>query len=106
MPRCRFVYKFAECINKGHISSGIVLLGQPNNVTLDRLADPRCTDSVYSRRADEISIEHDNLLSEKTVQEIIAQVGVVMCPRRMAGLLQIGRMRQARAHNGTGHITC
>jgi hypothetical protein len=47
-----------------HIPRGVVLLAEPGNVTLDGVADPRCADSVHGSRADEVTVQHDNLLSE------------------------------------------
>src|SRR5271154_6459926 len=45
------------------IPRGIVLHAEPDNVMLDRVADPGCPDSIDCGRADEIAVQHDNLLS-------------------------------------------
>jgi hypothetical protein len=70
------VRKLSEPEQNGHASknipSSVVLLAKPYDVTLDRLANPRCTDTVDGSRANEISIQHDNLLSAREAQEIIA----------------------------------
>src|SRR3990172_1275192 len=59
---------------EGHISSGVVSLGEPYNVAFDRFADPACANSIHSGRADEITVEHNNLLSEIQSKEIIARL--------------------------------
>src|ERR1700722_8875497 len=52
-----------------HVSRSILLLGEPLDVTLDRLADPGCADSIDGSWTNEISVEHNNLLSKVQVQE-------------------------------------
>jgi hypothetical protein len=56
-----------------NIPSGVVLLGEPHNVTLHRVANPGCPDSVDRGRADEIAVQHDDLLSAREAQEIIVR---------------------------------
>ena len=57
------------CPNRSRIGTrtktfrGIVLLAKPGNVTLDRVTDPGCSDSVDRSRTDEIAVQQDNLLS-------------------------------------------
>lgn len=82
-----------------HISGRVTPFSQPGNVTLDPFANPRSADSVHSSRADEITIEHNNLLSEIQSKEIIARIGAVMWPRRKVDPLKSYGIRTAR------HIT-
>jgi hypothetical protein len=39
------------------------LLAEPRYVTFDGVANPGCADSIDRGRADEISVEHNSLLS-------------------------------------------
>jgi hypothetical protein len=46
-----------------NIPRGIVLFAEPGNVTLYRVADPGCSNSIDRGRADAITVQHENLLS-------------------------------------------
>jgi len=41
---------------EGHVSTGVVLLGEPHYVALNRVADPGCADSIDRGRTDEIRV--------------------------------------------------
>jgi hypothetical protein len=61
------------------IPSGVALLAEPYNVALDRVADPGGMDSIDRSRADEIAIQHENLLSLGEAPEIIARSTYLLC---------------------------
>ena len=69
--------KLSESEQDGHpyknIPRGVVSLAEPHDVPLDRATNPGCTDSVDGGRADEIAVQHDNLLSAREAQEIIVR---------------------------------
>jgi hypothetical protein len=68
-------------------AGGIVLFGEPVDVALDSLTNPRRTNPVDSCRAyDEVAVKHENLLSPGEVQEIIARFvsRYVSLPARLA----------------------
>lgn len=59
----------------------IPTFGKPRYVLLDELPDPRGSDPVDRDRADEVALQHDNLLSEK---EVIMRERPALCCRTSA----------------------
>jgi len=65
------------------IPRGVLLPDEPHDVTLDRVANPRCTDSINSGWTNEITVQHENLLSPRGGQEMIARSVPCYVPSRM-----------------------
>jgi hypothetical protein len=75
----RYTYKNIPC--------DVALLAKPYNVTFDGVANPACADSIDRSRADEITVQHDNLLSLGEVQKMIARSTQLLCAQLGNGIL-------------------
>jgi hypothetical protein len=83
-PLCKLSEPEQDRHPSKNVPRGVVSLAEPYNVTLDCVANPGCTDSVDSGRADEIAVQHENLLSAREAQEIIVRSRKDYVPGRNA----------------------